>query len=145
MSHTFLFEPAVWIAAGTFWRGDGEALEAVGRTEIAHREQCWLLSGTLKVLGAPPVEFVHAYWIEPPGAGGSTMKWTFETETFGKLHGMYAVIGSSIVSVFGCDATGYRGAEQLGQIDADHYGTVGLLLQNDKLIYSWQMRLSRET
>jgi hypothetical protein len=144
MTHTFLFEPAVWIATGTFWRGDGEPLEAVGRTEIAHREQCWLLSGTLKVLGAPPVEFVHAYLIEPPAAGGSTMKWTFETETFGKLAGMYAVIGSSIVSVFGCDASGYRGTEQLGQIDAGHYATVGLLLQNEKIVYSWQMKLTRD-
>jgi hypothetical protein len=144
MMHTFLFVPGVWIATGTFWRGDGEPLEAVGRTEIAHREQCWLLSGTLKVLGAPPVEFVHAYLIEPPTDNG-TMKWTFETETFGKLSGMYAVVGSSIFSVFNCDASGYRGAEQLGQIDADHYATAGLLLQNDKLIYSWQMRLSRET
>jgi len=26
MEHTFLFEPAVWIASGTFWRGDGEPL-----------------------------------------------------------------------------------------------------------------------
>ena len=145
MSHTFLFEPAVWIATGTFWRGDGEPLEAVGRTEIAHREQCWLLSGTLKVLGAPPVEFVHAYLIEPPADGGGTMKWTFETETFGKLSGTYVAIGDSIVSVFNCDASGYHGAEQLGQIDADHYATVGLLLQNEKLVYSWQMKLTRET
>jgi hypothetical protein len=145
MAHTFLFEPAVWIASGTFWRGDGEALEAVGRTEIAHRDECWLLSGTLKVLGAPPVEFVHAYWIEPPAAGEGTMKWTFETETFGKLSGTYAVIGTSIMSIFSCDASGYRGAEQLGQLDADHYSTVGLLLQHERLVYSWQMRLTRET
>ncbi|HYM41753.1 MAG TPA: hypothetical protein VET46_03200 [Steroidobacteraceae bacterium] len=144
MAHTFLFVPGVWTATGTFWRGDGEALEAVGRTEIAHRDQCWLLSGTLKVLGAPPVEFVHAYLIEPPGARG-TMKWTFETETFGKLAGMYAVVGSSIFSVFSCDASGYRGSEQLGQIDADRYATSGLLLQHDNLIYSWQMQLKRET
>jgi hypothetical protein len=145
MAHTFLFEPAVWIASGTFWRGDGEPLEALGRTEIAHREQCWLLSGTLKVLGAPPVEFVHAYLIEPPAAGGSTMKWTFETETFGKLAGLYAVIGSSIVSMFGCDTSGYRGTEQLRQIDAGHYATVGLLLQNEKIVYSWQMQLTRDS
>jgi len=53
MAHTFLFEPAVWTTSGTLWRADGEALEAIGRTEIAHRPQCWLLSGTLKVLGSP--------------------------------------------------------------------------------------------
>ena len=145
MTHTFLFVPAVWTATGTFWRGDGEPLEAVGRTEIAHREQCWLLSGTLKVLGAPPVEFVHAYWIEPPGVHGSTMRWTFETETFGKLSGIYAVVDRSIISVFGCEASGYHGSEHLGQIDADHYATVGVLLQKDTLVYSWRMRLTRES
>jgi hypothetical protein len=145
MTHTFLFVPAVWTATGTFWRGDGEPLEALGRTEIAHREQCWLLSGTLKVLGSPPVEFVHAYWIEPPGVNGSTMKWTFETETFGKLSGTYAVVDRSIISVFGCEASGYHGTENLTQIDANHYATVGVLLQKDKLVYSWRMKLTRET
>lgn len=161
MAHTFLFEPAVWTATGTFWRGDGEPLEAVGRTEIAHRDKCWLLSGTLKVLGAPPVEFVHAYLIEPPAGAGSAMKWTFETETFGKLSGAYAVVERSILSVFGCESSGFHGTEHLGQIDADHYATVGVLLQKDaqkeapkdgqkdapkdKVIYSWAMRLTRET
>jgi hypothetical protein len=145
MAHTFLFEPAVWIASGTFWRGDGEPLEAVGRTEIAHREQCWLLSGTLKVLGAPPVEFVHAYLIEPPGPNGAVMKWTFESETFGKLSGTYVVVDRAIVSLFNCDASGFHGSEHLGQVDQNHYATAGALMQKDKLIYSWAMRLSRET
>ena len=146
MAHTFLFVPAVWTATGTFWRADGEALEALGRTEIAHREQCWLLSGTLKVLGAPPVEFVHAYLIEPPAAGpsGAAMKWTFETETFGKLRGTYAVVGASILSVYGCEASGYHGAEHLGQVDDDNYRSAGMLLLADKVIYSWQMSLRRE-
>jgi hypothetical protein len=144
MRHTFLFEPAVWIATGTFWRGDGEPLEAVGRTEIAHRDRCWLLSGKLKVLGAPPVEFVHAYLIEPPVADGNVMKWTFETETFGKLAGTYVVVDRSILSLFGCETSGFHGTEHLGQIDADHYATVGVLLQKDKMIYSWAMKLTRE-
>jgi hypothetical protein len=144
MTHTFLFVPAVWTATGTFWPADGEPLEALGRTEIAHREQCWLLSGTLKVLGAPPVEFVQAYLIEPPAAGSASMRWSFETETLGKLVGSYAVVGASILSVFGCQSSGYRGAEHLGQLDADHYASAGMLLLDDKLIYSWQMKLTRE-
>jgi len=116
----------------------------VGRTEIAHRDQCWLLSGVLKVLGAPPVEFVQAYLIEPPAHPGGIMKWTFETETFGKLVGTYAVVERSILSLFGCEASGFHGTEHLGQVDADHYATVGVLLQDDQIIYSWAMRLSRE-
>ena len=66
MKHTFLFEPAVWSGTGTLWRADGEPLEAHARTEIAHRPDCWLLSGKLRVLGSPPTEFMQAYLIEPP-------------------------------------------------------------------------------
>lgn len=143
MAHTFLFVPGVWSVTGTVWRADGAALEAVGRTEIAHRDECWLLSGTLKVLGAPPVEFVHAYLIEPPGPDGNRMKWTFENATYGKLRGLYAVIGDSILSVFGCDASGYHGTEHLGQIDADSYRTAGLLLLHERVVYSWQLALKR--
>jgi hypothetical protein len=142
-THTFLFQPGLWISTGTLWRADGEPLEAHGRTEIAHRPECWLLSGTLKVLGAPPTEFVHAYWIEPPGPDGTSMKWTFENATFGTLLGRFAVIGTSILSVFGCDESGYHGAEHLGQVDADTYRSAGLLLLKDQVIYSWQMRLER--
>jgi hypothetical protein len=144
MAHTFLFVPAVWVATGTFWRADGEPLEAHGRTEIAHKDKCWLLSGTLKVMGSPPVEFVHAYWIEPPGPDHSNMNWTFETATFGKLRGTYAVVGGSILSVYGCDESGYHGSEYLGQIDDDNYGSAGMLLLKDKVVYSWQMKLRRE-
>src|SRR5881275_162435 len=118
-------------------------LEAVGRTEIAHRRECWLLSGTLKVLGSPPTEFVHAYWIEPPGPKGASMKWSFENATFGTLKGTFAVIGESILSVYGCETSGYHGSEHLGQIDADHYRSAGLLLLKDQIIYSWQIMLER--
>jgi hypothetical protein len=142
-SHTFLFEPGVWTSSGTLWRADGEPLEAVGRTEIAHRAECWLLSGTLKVLGSPPTEFVHAYLIEPPPPEGTSMKWSFESATLGLLRGRFAVIGPSILSVYGCETSGYHGAEHLGQIDPDHYRSAGLLLLKDQIIYSWQILLER--
>jgi hypothetical protein len=143
MTHTFLFEPAVWTASGTLWRADGEPLEAVGRTEIAHRPECWLLSGTLKVLGSPPAEFVHAYWIEPPGPHSDSLRWTFENAMFGKLQGRFKVIGPSILSVYGCENSGYYGSEHLAQIDAHSYRTTGMLLLKDKIVYSWQMILQR--
>jgi len=143
MTHTFLFEPAVWNTSGTLWRADGEPLEAVGRTQITHRPECWLLSGTLKVLGAPPTEFVSAYWIEPPGPHAAGLKWTFENAMFGKLQGRYAVIGPSILSVYGCETSGYHGSEHLAQIDASNYRSAGMLLLKDRIVYSWQMMLKR--
>lgn len=143
MMHTFLFEPGVWTSQGTFWRADGEPLEAQGRTEIAHHPECWLLAGTLRVLGSPPVEFVNAYSISAPGRDGTTMKWKAENATLGKLSGTFSVVGSSILCVYTCTASGYHGAEHLGQIDANRYQAAGALLLNERRLSSWQLVLTR--
>jgi hypothetical protein len=143
MSHTFLFEPAVWTSEGTSWRADGEPLKLTGRTEIAHRPDCWLLSGTLKVHASPSAEFVQAYLIRPPGHGDASLKWTFESATFGKIHGRFAAVGGSILSIYACEASGYHGAEHLGQIDADTYRSAGMLLLKDRVMYSWETLLKR--
>ena len=143
MTHTFLFEPGIWTALGTFWRGDGEPMEAQGRTEIAHRADCWLLSGTLKVLGSPPVEFVNAYRIEPPGRHPGVMKWASENATLGKLQGTFSVIGSSIFSVYQCHNSGYHGAEHFEQLDSNTYRSAGILLLQERALSSWQVTLRR--
>lgn len=143
MMHTFLFEPGVWTSRGTFWRADGEPLEAEGRTEIAHTAECWLLAGTLKVLGSPPVEFVNAYSISPPGRDGTTMKWTSENATLGRLSGTFSVVGSTILCLYTCTASGYHGAEHLGQIDSNRYNAAGILLLNERRLSSWELVLKR--
>src|SRR5712675_1048772 len=122
MMHTFLFEPGVWISKGTFWRADGELLEAQGRTEIAHHPTAWLLSGSLKVFGSPPVEFVNAYSISPPGRDGTC-----------------------ILCVYTCTASGYHGAEHMGQVDANRYNAAGILLLNERRLSSWQVVLTRKS
>jgi hypothetical protein len=142
--HTFLFEPAVWAASGTFWWGDGEALAASAVTEVAHQPSIWLLSGTLKVLCSPPVELVSAYRIEPAMRECGTMHWTSEDATLGKLAGTYTVIGDRILSVYRCDTTDYHGAESLEQLAADTYRSTGVLLLADRCLSSWQMLLSRD-
>jgi hypothetical protein len=143
MTHTFLFEPGVWTATGTFWRADGEPMEAQARTEITHREDCWLLAGKLKVLGSPPVEFVNAYCIDPPGRSQALMKWTSENATFGKLHGAYTVVGSCIFNVYRCHDSGYHGAEHFEQIDNNSYRSAGVLFLEDRALSSWQILLRR--
>jgi hypothetical protein len=145
MMHTFLFEPGVWTSQGTFWRADGEVLEAQGRTEIAHHPTAWLLAGTLKVFGSPAVEFVNAYSISPPGRDGTCMKWTSDNATLGKLSGTFSVVGSSILCVYTCTASGYHGAEHMGQVDANRYNATGILLLNERRLSSWQVVLTRKT
>src|ERR1700753_2659301 len=127
MLHNFLFETWVWPYKGTFWPADGEPIESQGRIEIAHLPTTWLLSGSLKVFGSPPVEFVNAYSISPPGRDGTCMKWTSDNATLGKLSGTCRVVGSSILCVYTCTASGYHGAEHMGQVDANRYNAAGLL------------------
>ena len=143
MAHTYLFQPATWTGTGTFWCADGQPLPAQARTEVAHRVECWLLSGTLKVLGSPPVEFVNAYRIEPPGRDGAALKWSSESATFGKLEGTITAIGSSIVSVYRSESAGYHGAEHYRRIADDSYESTGVLLLEDRQLSYWQVLLRR--
>jgi hypothetical protein len=144
MRHTFLFEPAAWTGTGTFWRGDGEALPASSVTEVAHRPEIWLLSGSMTVHGSPPVEFVNAYRIEPAARESGTMHWTSEDATLGQLRGTFTVAGDCIMSVYRCGAFRYHGAEALWMIDAGSYHASGVLLLNGRCLSSWQMLLKRD-
>ncbi|MBS0379119.1 MAG: hypothetical protein JSS29_11585 [Proteobacteria bacterium] len=139
MRHSFLFEPAVWSGTGTLWRADGEPLGAESRTEIAHRPDCWVLSGKLRVLGSPPTDFVQAYLIEPPRGARDTLRWTFESALFGAIQGRFAEIGDSILAVYGCEATGFHGAEHYRREAVDTYRATGMLLNRGQLVYSWEM------
>ena len=148
MTHTFLFEPGVWTSEGTFWRADGAALAALGRTDITHTAECWLLSGTMKVLGSPSIEFVNAYSIAtgaPGDVGSQTLKWTSENATLGKLKGTFSVVGSCIFCVYDCGVSGYHGAEHLEQLDARHYRSSGILLMENRLLTSWQLTHTRSS
>jgi hypothetical protein len=73
------------------------------------------------------------------------MKWTSENATLGKLSGTFSVVGTSILCVYTCTASGYHGAEHLGQLDTNRYNATGVLLLHDRRLYSWQMVLSRKS
>jgi hypothetical protein len=111
---------------------------------VAHQPSIWLLSGTLKVLGSPPVEFVSAYRIQPAWRESGTMRWTSEDATLGALAGTYTVVGDSIVSVYRCDLSGYHGTEALTQLDEETYRSTGVLLLADRCLSSWHMILRRD-
>jgi hypothetical protein len=145
MSHTYLFQPGLWTGSGTFWCADGQPLLAECRTEVAHRTECWLLSGTLKVLGSPPVEFVNAYWIEPPGRDGMAVRWHSESAALGKLRGTFSVVGSSILSIYSSEDSAYHGADHLRRLDDNSYESTGLLLLKDRRLSSWQVLLRRSS
>lgn len=144
MNHTYLLEPGIWTGRGTFWREDGEALLAESQTEVAHQNDCWLITGSLKVFGSPPVEFRNAYSIELPTKTGRCLKWTSENATLGKVRGTFSVLEHCIMSVYSCETAGYHGAEHYGRIDAEQYQASGVLLLEARRLSSWEILLTRE-
>ena len=144
MTHTYLLEPGTWIGSGTFWREDGEPMPAECRTEVTHQNDCWLIAGSLKVLGSPPVEFRNAYSIEPPSKKAGCLRWSSENATLGKVQGTFSVLERSIMSVYSCTAAGYHGAEHYDRIDAEHYQASGVLLLEARRLSSWEILLTRE-
>jgi hypothetical protein len=147
MNHSFLFEPGVWVGAGTFWTADAQALTAEARTVITHREECWLLAGSLHVLSSPPVEFVNHYSIEPPQKELAALKWTAETSATGKLQGTFSVVGPSILSVYRSieGSAQYQGTESLTQLNPHHYEACGVLLLDGRRLSSWRVALTRSS
>ena len=144
MTHTFLFEPGIWTGAGTFWTEDGKATPAEGRTEITHRQDCWLLAGSLRVLSSPPVEFVNHYFIQPPPPDGISTTWSSQNSAIGKLKGSFSIVGPSIVSLYHSDGgPAYFGTEHLIQLDANRYEACGVLLLEGRRLSSWRVALSR--
>ena len=73
------------------------------------------------------------------------MKWTAENATLGKLSGTFSIVGTSILCVYTCTASGYHGSEHMGQVDARRYNATGILLLNERRLSSWQLVLTRKS
>jgi len=143
MHHTFLFEPGIWTLDGTFWSADGRSMAVVGKTEITHGPECWLLAGRMRILAAPPVDFVNVYRIEVPGRDQRAYKWSSDDSTLGKLHGVFSVVGTAILSLYRSEQGGYQGSEHLRQMAAEEYEGFGVLLMEDRRLSSWHVTLRR--
>lgn len=143
MHHTFLFEPGVWTLSGMFWSADAQGIAVEGRTEISHGKGVWMLAGRMRVLASPPADFVNIYTIEAPEGEALESRWTSENSTFGKLHGIFTVVGPCILSVYRSEQGGYHGTEHLRQIALDQYEATGVLLMDERRLYSWHITLAR--
>ena len=145
MQHTFIYQPGNWKASGVFWTADGQALEAEGRSEVSHAKECWMIAGKLRVLASPPVEFVNIYCMQRPLKDALTSPWTMENAALGKLHGIFSIVGPSIMSVYRSERGSYQGTEHLLQRGEDFYEAYGLLLMDDRRLSSWRVELKRES
>jgi len=143
MHHTFLYEPGVWMLSGMFWSAETQGIAVEGRTEISHGKECWMLAGRMRVLASPAVEFLNVYTIEVPGSDALSSRWSSENSTLGKLHGVFTVVGATILSLYRSEQGGYQGTEHLRQIAPDQYEAYGVLLMEERRLSSWHVTLTR--
>ena len=92
------------------------------------------------MLGSPPTEFQQAYLIQPPRTAAESLSWQLRQLDVRQAH--RTLRRDRLLDTLpptAVNATGYYGSEHLGQLDANNYRAVGMLLLKDKLVYSWQM------
>lgn len=143
MGHLFLFEEGVWIAAGFFRDGDGNTWHLSGRTEISHRDDCWINSGFIEIEGDTPVRVENIYEIVPFERGSDSTTWRSINPDLGTLVGTFAVVGDSILSAFRTEDGSFYGTEYLKNVDPDTYANRGVLLHKGKIVSSWSATVTR--
>jgi hypothetical protein len=142
--HTWLFEPAIWVAEGRFWeRGELER-EGRGSSIIRHGSVGWQIEGTMTILGDPPAEFRNNYKVPVPRAGSRVVPWESHNPALGPLSGTFFIADDAIMSSFRSGDGKFVGSEQLTYLAADRYRAHGLFLAEGAIVSAWSMNLVRQ-
>src|SRR5690606_37932736 len=126
--HTFLFEPTVWEAEGTFFDATGHALRLEGETRVTHTTQGWRNEGRMRVLSEPPLVIENRYDIIPFAPGRDTTSWVSVNPVLGKLSGRFVLVGEMILSLFESEKGEHKGMEVLVRQNDESYLGRGALL-----------------
>ena len=76
MEHTFLLLEALWRTEGEFFDGTGNRAQVEGQASIRHYPEKWIYEGSLRTVGARPVEHRTIYEIQPLAPGNLATGWT---------------------------------------------------------------------
>ena len=121
----------------------GNAGAVSGETTIRHEGRRWLSEGVLRVRGERPALHHNRYDIEPFLPGARSTHWSSNNPAIGALRGRFVLAGDTILSFYASPTGRYRGFESLTQVDESHYAARGALLEEDKVISTWAVELSR--
>ncbi|WP_240761406.1 hypothetical protein [Nitrosococcus wardiae] len=144
MRHTFLFESAVWEAAGTFFDATGHALQLEGETRVTHTTRGWRNEGRMRVLSEPPLVIENRYDIIPFAPGRDTTSWVSVNPVLGKLSGRFVLVGEMILSLFESEKGEHKGMEVLVKQNDESYLGRGALLARGGKVSSWSITLKRQ-
>ncbi|OGA77391.1 MAG: hypothetical protein A3G81_09770 [Betaproteobacteria bacterium RIFCSPLOWO2_12_FULL_65_14] len=141
--HTFLFEEGTWRAQGEYRDAGGNAAPVDGETSIRHEEARWLFEGVLRVRGERPALHHNRYEIAPFSPGARSTHWSSNNPAVGALRGRFVLAGDAILSFYASPTGRYRGFECIQRRDETRYSVRGTLLEEDKVLSSWALELTR--
>jgi hypothetical protein len=114
-----------------------------GETTIRHEPSRWLFEGVLRVRGERPALHHNRYDIAPFSPGGRSTHWTSNNPAVGALRGRFVLAGDAILSFYASPTGRYRGFECLQKRDATRYTARGALMEEDKVLSTWALELTR--
>jgi hypothetical protein len=141
--HTFLFEEGTWNVEGEHRDASGALSPVSGENAIRHEPGVWHFEAALRLRGDPLRVTHNRYQIEPFSAGAASTHWSSNNPVLGALRGRFVVAGDAILSSYTSPTLRYRGFECIQQRDTRRYSVRGAMLEEDKLMATWALELTR--
>jgi hypothetical protein len=95
-------------------------------------------------LRGDPARVQHnRYEIVPFSPGARSTHWIALNPAIGALRGRFVIVGDSILSFYASATGRFRGFESLQRRDRARYSVRGSLLEEDKVVSTWALELSR--
>lgn len=110
---------------------------------MRHEPNRWLFEAVQRLRGDPARVQHNRYEIVPFSPGARSTHWTALNPAIGALRGRFVVAGDAILSFYASPTGRYRGFESIQQRDRVRYSVRGSLLEEDKLLSSWALELTR--
>jgi hypothetical protein len=114
-----------------------------GENTVRHEPGRWLFEAVLRLRGDPARVQHNRYEIEPFSPGARSAHWSSSNPAIGALRGRFVLAGDAILSFYASPTGRYRGFECLQQRERARYTVRGTLLEEDKVLSTWALELTR--
>lgn len=121
----------------------GARIVVAGENTVRHQPGRWLFEAVLRLRGDPARVQHNRYEITPFSPGARSTHWTSTNPAVGALRGRFVLAGDAILSLYESATVRYRGFECLLQREPGRYGVRGTLLEEDKVLSTWSLELTR--
>jgi hypothetical protein len=110
---------------------------------VRHDPNRWLFEAVQRLRGDPARVQHNRYEIVPFSPGARSTHWTALNPAIGALRGRFVIAGDTILSFYASPTGRFRGFESIQQRNSTRYNVRGGLLEEDKLLSTWALELTR--